>query len=141
MPNLVKLKKYILALGPGYDPQDIRARKDQCFSNFQSRKAFFRTEILMRILVYKTSEKITLAPHLGLAFPLGDPQRTLRPMVQSSTTVKTSLRLTGGERQVQSWNPCGCFHGPFLTTMLPSLLLLILSMTWSGTWSFKLNRP
>lgn len=46
-----------------------------------SRKAFFRTEILMRILVYKTSEKITLAPHLGLAFPLGDPQRTLRPMV------------------------------------------------------------
>lgn len=35
----------------------------------------------MRILVYKTSEKITLAPHLGLAFPLGDPQRTLGPMV------------------------------------------------------------
>lgn len=77
----------MLMLDSRYAPQNIRARKGQCFSNFQSREAFFRNVVLIRTPVYETSEK-DLWPHVGLAFPLEDPQRTCDavPVMQSCST-------------------------------------------------------
>lgn len=77
----------MLMLDSRYAPQNIRARKGQCFSNFQSREAFFRNVVLIRTPVYETSEK-DLWPHVGLAFPLEDPQGTCDavPVMQSCST-------------------------------------------------------
>lgn len=64
----------------------LELERASVFQTF-SREAFFRNVVLIRTPVYETSEK-DLWPHVGLAFPLEDPQRTCDavPVMQSCST-------------------------------------------------------